>query len=54
MRTILHSDMTMTTYDASVEMILDTKLRGKAIAVCGSAETRQRNTMDNEKATNLP
>lgn len=37
-RAILHSDMNA--YYASVEMMLDPGLRGKAIAVCGSTEER--------------
>ena len=37
-RAILHSDMNA--YYASVEMMLDPSLRGKAIAVCGSTEER--------------
>lgn len=37
-RTILHSDLN--SFYASVEMMLDPSLRGKAVAVCGSAEDR--------------
>ena len=37
-RSILHSDMNC--FYASVEAMLDPALRGKAIAVCGSQETR--------------
>lgn len=37
-RVIFHSDMNC--YYASVEMMLDISLRGRAVAVCGSQETR--------------
>lgn len=37
-RTILHSDMN--NFYASVEIMLNPKLKGKAVAVCGSTETR--------------
>lgn len=37
-RAILHSDMNC--FYASVEMMLDPSLKGKAIAVCGSTESR--------------
>ena len=36
--TILHSDLNC--FYASVEMMLDPRLRGKAVAVCGSTEDR--------------
>ena len=37
-RAILHSDLN--SFYASVEMMLDPRLRGKAVAVCGSTEER--------------
>ncbi len=37
-RIILHSDLN--SFYASVEMLLDPKLRGKAVAVAGSTENR--------------
>jgi DNA polymerase-4 len=37
-RVILHSDLN--SFYASVEMMLDPTLRGKAVAVCGSTEER--------------
>ena len=37
-RAILHSDLN--SFYASVEMMLDPSLRGKAVAVCGSVENR--------------
>ena len=37
-RTILHSDLNA--FYASVEMMLNPSLRGKAVAVCGSTEER--------------
>ena len=38
MRAILHSDLN--SFYASVEMMLDPGLKGKAVAVCGSTEER--------------
>ena len=38
MRAILHSDLNC--YYAAVEMMLDPKLKGRPVAVCGSTETR--------------
>ena len=37
-KAILHSDLN--SFYASVEMMLDPALRGKAVAVCGSTESR--------------
>ena len=37
-RVILHSDMNC--FYASVEMMLNPELQGKAVAVCGSTENR--------------
>ena len=37
-RTILHSDLNC--FYASVEMMLHPELKGKAVAVCGSTESR--------------
>ena len=37
-RAILHSDLN--SFYASVEMMLDPTLKGKAVAVCGSTENR--------------
>ena len=37
-RAVLHSDLN--SFYASVEMMLDPSLRGKAVAVCGSTESR--------------
>ena len=37
-RAVLHSDLNC--YYASVEMMLNPKLQGKAVAVCGSTENR--------------
>lgn len=37
-RAILHSDLNC--FYASVEMMLDPRLRGKAVAVCGCTEDR--------------
>ena len=37
-RAILHSDLN--SFYASVEMMLDPSLKGKAVAVCGSTEDR--------------
>ena len=37
-RAILHSDLN--SFYASVEMMLDPRLKGKAVAVCGATEDR--------------
>ena len=51
-RAILHSDLNA--FYASVEMMLDPSLKGKAVAVCGSTETGTASFLRNPTSPRRP